>query len=413
MAEQAPRKTPKSLIQIALQDAGIAIVIATIASLLVSSIIALLVVYFSYDARMSEKQRILQFEMTKNLPKNWVPDDIKQAILRLNNQYPRDKYYLISDMPGTQTSLEVLTPNLKKTVEEVQNHKKPYFEKGYESQTIYGGIPLFLDTHCLQCHPKMKKGDYAGALVFESYQDDVLLNWPMVIGFAVLLYLVFVFVAVLVLIQVVQKRMVLPLRSISTRLASLRIEDEEASWQRSSHQILEIDEIDTQLFENIQDLKSVHEKLDMLSVTEHESGFFHESHFKETLIYEVFRAKRYGHGFSILLVRLNHVSAQDGVDSSAAEPVAYFAKVLKHEIRDADMPFRMGKKLFAVLSPNTGGSQVRTLVQRVKEKYESDTETYCYDIDLGYASFLEDSDNGKELIKMALERMNSARKSET
>lgn len=383
---------------------------------LITGIAAYIISSNTFENHIQQEKTFIEKEIRKKLVVGWVPKDLENILLKLNSQRTHQKYYFIPDSSFGNSQKELLNLQLQNTLNQIEQDDKAVFEKHFSESQVTGGFPIHLENHCMKCHPDRIKGEYAGTVLFSSQMEQVLLNWKNVTFFFLFFFVTFITVGSIVIVRILRNELIHPLTDISDRISHLRLEDTDVQWNREPKHLLEIDQIDEYLYRNISMLKNVHEKLDALFVTEHESGFFHENRFKEALQYETYRADRYEHPFSVLIIKLIKIIKLDDTRSdSTAEKIHIFAKLIRDDIRDSDMPFRIGKQLFVIITPETDENQISKITQDYREKFrpshsEELNAGYLFEVSAGFATYGYDARNGKELLKIALQRMNDKTK---
>lgn len=365
----------------------------------------------AFKKHIQQQHDLLEKGIKQKLVTGWVPKDLEKILLNLNTSQANNQYFFIPDNSLGISQIELMTPELQTTLHTIEEQKQDVINKNFTESKIIGGFPIFLEPHCIQCHPGRKIGEYAGTVLFSSKMEEILLTWSNVTFFFVFFLATFIGVGSIIMIRILNTEMIKPLTNISDRIFHLRIEDVNVQWQREPKHILEVDRIDEYLYHNISMLKNIHEKLDALFVTEHESGFFHENRFKEAVQYEIYRSERYEHPFSILIIKLLSIAKLDeNRHETITEKIHLFAKLIRKDIRDADMPFRVGKQLFIIITPETDEKQVPEMAKSFSEKFRpSRTQEldvgYQFEIQVGYATFGYDAKNSKDLSKVALQRL--------
>ncbi|MDR9500128.1 MAG: diguanylate cyclase [Hydrogenovibrio sp.] len=392
------------------------IVFMVLISLPLAAVVTMISGYFLskdvFDDHISKQKRIVQEDIQNRLMAGWIPKDLEAILLDLNKHQSISHYYFMPENDFAKSHSDLLSQSLKNTLKSIQHSGTAVYELQISKHNVTGGFPIHLEPHCIQCHPGKNVGDYAGAVLFESHLEPLLLNWTNVLTFLGVFMLTFIGVGSYIMIRILRNDVVTPLCQLSDRIFHLRLQDTDVQWQRDPKQILEIDRIDEYLHHNIKELKNVHDKLEALFVTEHESGFFHETRFKETMQYEMFRAKRYQRRFSILIIKLLKIVPLDHTQkASTAERIHLFSQLIRHEIRDSDIPFRVGKQLFIVITPETDETCIPSMAKSFEEKFrpseEEAAETgYRFEVSVGYATYEYDAKTAKELSKVALMRMN-------
>ncbi|MDX1796539.1 MAG: GGDEF domain-containing protein [Hydrogenovibrio sp.] len=383
-------------------------------TLILNTLFCGLLFYFltlsSVQDQLDEKRHLLQTEIRQKLKAGWVPQDLDKILHKLNVAYPKDKFFFIPDVKFDTEHRQLLSSDLQKTLIHIEKSGKAAYEISTASSQLNGGIPIYFEQHCLRCHPgKVHVGQYAGTVLISAKAKDVLFNWHNILFFLVTFIITFIALNSYILYKSLKEKLVSPLNHVAENLSHLRVMEDDMFWNRKHHDILEIDQIDELLSKNINMLKNVHEKLDMLFVTEHETGFFHPDRFKEAIKFEIYRSERFDRAFSLVAIKLHKIVTLNPKQAhqDLAEKLNVFAKLINHQIRDSDMPFRINEKLFVILAPETNLEEVQILNERINQIFNRNPEKsdFQFIVRTGFAAYQEEAHNAKELLNLALSRV--------
>jgi diguanylate cyclase (GGDEF)-like protein/putative nucleotidyltransferase with HDIG domain len=113
---------------------------------------------------------------------------------------------------------------------------------------------------------------------------------------------------------------------------------------------------------------SLYEKSQLRAVTDPLTGLYNHGHFQETLEHEVRRCERYGAGFSLLMMDLDHFKrVNDHFGHPRGDHVlGQVAQILADTTREADYAARYGGEEFAILLPETTPDDARLLAERIR-----------------------------------------------
>ncbi len=109
-------------------------------------------------------------------------------------------------------------------------------------------------------------------------------------------------------------------------------------------------------------------RAEKLSVTDRLTGLFNRLKLDEALIYELERAKRYGHPLSIILFDIDHFKqVNDTFGHKVGDDVlASIAKVAAKKVRAIDIVGRWGGEEFMVICPETDLPSARAVAERIR-----------------------------------------------
>jgi diguanylate cyclase (GGDEF)-like protein len=116
------------------------------------------------------------------------------------------------------------------------------------------------------------------------------------------------------------------------------------------------------------------EKLQRLAVTDGLTKLYNSRSFYSQLETEVDRFNRYKHPLALLLLDLDHFKDyNDNYGHLEGDKVLVrFSQIIKSCLRANDSAYRYGGEEFTVLLPETGGTEARTVAQRIRAALESE-----------------------------------------
>jgi len=115
------------------------------------------------------------------------------------------------------------------------------------------------------------------------------------------------------------------------------------------------------------ELLSTNERLKQLALRDVETGLFNHSYLKEILEPEFYRAKRYGHPISIMMMDIDYFKSINDVYGHDFGDLVLkqFANKLKRMVRRYDVMIRYGGEEFLVLSSGTDRHKALVQAQRI------------------------------------------------
>jgi diguanylate cyclase (GGDEF)-like protein/PAS domain S-box-containing protein len=122
----------------------------------------------------------------------------------------------------------------------------------------------------------------------------------------------------------------------------------------------------------VQNISERKEREDLLAyLVDHDylTGLFNRRRFEQELAKEAQRTARYGFSSAVILTDLDHFKdVNDALGHEAGDELLQsVAETLKHRIRLTDVLARVGGDEFAVLLPQTGAEQARTVAENIVE----------------------------------------------
>ena len=164
----------------------------------------------------------------------------------------------------------------------------------------------------------------------------------------------------------------------------------------------------TSIRQDITDKKRIEE----LSVKDHLTQIYNRMKLDECLQLEISRADRYSRPLSIILIDIDHFKkVNDSFGHQIGDQVlVQVAKLLKKNVRDADIPGRWGGEEFLVICPETELIGVQALAEKLRQAVQDFIfpEVGSKTISLGVAARAND-ESDFELVRRADEAMYKAK----
>lgn len=147
-----------------------------------------------------------------------------------------------------------------------------------------------------------------------------------------------------------------------------------------------------------------------LSITDSLTGLFNRRYFEERFLEEIHRSQRHNLKFSLAIMDIDDFKQFNDTEGHLAgdDILRYIANISKDCLRVSDVIARFGGEEFAVIMPQTGKEEAFLVAERIRnsikdqipniwKKYPNKYIT----ITIGVATFPEDGNNRKELIRNA------------
>lgn len=167
--------------------------------------------------------------------------------------------------------------------------------------------------------------------------------------------------------------------------------------------------------------KEVEEKtieLSHLVVTDEKTRLYNFRHFKDQLLTEIARAKRFDESLSLIMLDIDNFKHYNDTNGHLLgdEVLIKVARLMKQECRETDIPARFGGEEFAALLPKTDSEEAAYVAERIRriieeavfvnqEKQPRGNLT----VSLGVATFPEDASDAEALINCADEALYEAK----
>lgn len=164
---------------------------------------------------------------------------------------------------------------------------------------------------------------------------------------------------------------------------------------------------------------AVSEKMNSMIIREGLTGLFNKAYIRKRLEEEFYRAKRYDHELSLLMIDLdNFKGLNDRYGHTAGDHLLrYFSQLITETIRPSDIAARYGGEEFLVVLPETDKEEAGILAERLRLRIslypfrvDSRKEDILFTISIGVTSYPEFGQSSDELVALADEALYRAKK---
>ncbi|MDD5496329.1 MAG: diguanylate cyclase [Candidatus Omnitrophica bacterium] len=165
------------------------------------------------------------------------------------------------------------------------------------------------------------------------------------------------------------------------------------------------------------ELTASNKKLNQLTLRDPQTGLYNHSYLEKILDAEFYRAKRYNHALSIIMIDVDYFKSINEVYGYKFGDM--ILKQLAHEVRKIvrkyDVVIRYGGEEFMVISPDTDRNQAAILAQRILDSvsihsFGNAKTAIKLKMSLAAVSYPEDrANNAMELIKSAENMLDKAK----
>ena len=164
---------------------------------------------------------------------------------------------------------------------------------------------------------------------------------------------------------------------------------------------------------------AISEKMNTLIIREGLTGLFNRVYIRQRLEEEIYRAKRYRHELSLMMIDVdNFKQLNDRFGHSAGDHLLHhFGQLISETIRPSDIPARYGGEEFLVILPETDGEEAEALAERLRQRIslhpfrvDSRKENMSFTISIGVSSRCEFCETPDQLISHADQALYLAKK---
>ncbi len=148
-----------------------------------------------------------------------------------------------------------------------------------------------------------------------------------------------------------------------------------------------------------------------LSTRDYLTNLFNAREFYRILDAELERAERYDETFSLLLIDADHFKQVNDCfgHQSGDKVLRELAKSIRLQVRNVDVPARVGGEEFAVVLPNTSGEAALSIAERVRKGIEAreislgneEKSLLKVTVSIGLATFPRSAKDARELFRQA------------
>ncbi|MGC8775441.1 MAG: GGDEF domain-containing protein [Chlorobaculum sp.] len=225
------------------------------------------------------------------------------------------------------------------------------------------------------------------------------------------------------------RRSIIPLHKLSERLALLNCNLSESlhDTAEAAETLLngqdpsaEMRSVSESVASMCHDIEEKNRKLDELHIRDEKTNLYNYRHFKEHLIIDVERARRFNGDISLAMIDIDNFKYyNDRYGHVAGDRVlARIAEIIREECRMTDIPSRFGGDEFAVLFPKTDRATALDISERLRNiiyaepfEYEGNQPGGHLTVSIGVASWLDDATDGTSLIVNADKALYKAKSS--
>jgi diguanylate cyclase (GGDEF)-like protein len=212
---------------------------------------------------------------------------------------------------------------------------------------------------------------------------------------------------------------IIPLHQLSQRLTQLNCNLPESlhdTAEAAEHLLTEpepsdeIRSVTESVASMCHDIEEKNRKLDELYIRDEKTGLYNYRHFKEHLIIDVERARRFNGDIALAMIDIDHFKLyNDRFGHVVGDKVlARIAEIITQECRATDIPARFGGDEFAVLFPKTDRGTALEIAERLRNiiraepfEHEHHLPDGQLTVSIGVASWPDDATDCYSLINNA------------
>ncbi|WP_035384642.1 GGDEF and EAL domain-containing protein [Ferriphaselus sp. R-1] len=301
--------------------------------------------------------------------KGWNKDEIKEVIKHLNTSMPRLGIQVyrgaavarqFGDMKG-ENSLISADPLLAQALIDGQDRMV------FGDHTLRYIYPVHATDECLGCHTQSHVGAVHGVIDITYPIRDIKVSLTYLINSIVgytLLVMGLVFIVLYIKLRYLVAQPIAELVDVIQRITH---EMDLSHRVNGGHRIVELQRLADYFNHLLATVQEYNERMEELAVRDPLTGLYNRRKFDEFLDYEVTRASRHEHRFSIIMADLDDFKF---VNDTYGHPIGDLALkqmslLLESCLRKGDMMARIGGDEFAIILPETTPEQAFAVGQKL------------------------------------------------
>ncbi len=320
-----------------------------------------------------QTSRLVFQSLYSAMRKGWNKQEIHEVIARLNHAMPGVKIgvyrgAIVAQQFGAMSgeAEAIARDALLAAALQDGNDRLLFPEGGNNIRYLY---PLRAEAECLACHTQSHIGAVHGVIDVSYPVNEIKVSFSYVIN-SLVGYTLLVIGGVFLLLYF--KLRYLVVRPIGELVAVMQQVTHGMDFNQrvaGGHLIVELRRLSEYFNRLLQAMQDYNARLEELSVRDPLTGLFNRRKFDEFLEYEVTRAQRHHHQFSLIMIDLDDFKF---INDTYGHPVGDIAlksltAMLEGELRKGDMMARLGGDEFAVILPETPAANGLQVAQKLHE----------------------------------------------
>ena len=290
--------------------------------------------------------------------KGWSKQEINDSIQRLNANFPELKIRvyrgeIVTRQFGAMVGEEAAVRNDKDLALALRRGKDAMTFPDDESiRYLY---PVIARQECLACHTQSHLGAVHGVIDITYPIHDLKVSFNVVINTIVAYTLMVIAIVFVILYLKLRYLVAQPIANLVGVMRSVTLDMDMSRRVTGSSWLEEIRHLADYFNHLLQTVQEYNVKLEELSVRDPLTGLYNRRKFHEFLRYEIVRAERHQHGFSVIMIDLDNFKY---VNDTFGHPIGdmvlkELTAMLGEGLRRGDVLARLGGDEFALILPET------------------------------------------------------------
>jgi diguanylate cyclase (GGDEF)-like protein len=290
--------------------------------------------------------------------KGWNKREINDSIERLNSTFPELK---IQVFRGEVVAKQFGTMAGEDAVIRADRILANALQKGEDSmsfpddESIRYLYPVTATEECLGCHTQSRVGAVHGVIDITYPIRDLKVSFSVVINTIVAYTLIVIAIVFVILYLKLRYLVAMPIANLVGVMRSVTVDMDMSRRVAGSSWLVEIKHLAEYFNHLLQTVQEYNAKLEELSVRDPLTGLYNRRKFHEFMTYEIIRAERHQHGFSVIMIDLDNFKyINDTFGHPTGDMVLKeLTAMLGEGLRKGDVLARLGGDEFAIILPET------------------------------------------------------------
>ncbi|HAF43408.1 MAG: hypothetical protein A2100_01980 [Sideroxydans sp. GWF2_59_14] len=290
--------------------------------------------------------------------KGWNKQEINESIERLNSTFPDLK---INVYRGEVVAKQFGVMNGETLVAQSDAELSAALNQGVDSMTFPNEesirylYPVVAQQECLACHTQSHVGAVHGVIDITYPIRDLKVSFSVVINTIVGYTLLVIAIVFIILYLKLRYLVALPIANLVGVMRSVTLDMDMSRRVTGATWLVEIKHLAEYFNHLLQTVQEYNVKLEELSVRDPLTGLYNRRKFHEFLQYEIIRAERHQHGFSVIMIDLDNFKY---INDTFGHPIGdmvlkELTAMLGEGLRKGDVLARLGGDEFAIILPET------------------------------------------------------------
>jgi diguanylate cyclase (GGDEF)-like protein len=353
--------------------------------------------------------RLVFQSLYSSMRKGWNKDEINESIQRLNKEMPDMRIRVwrgavVADQFGKMAGeAEHLATDaaLKAAFADSSDH----LIYADDHSTIRYLYPVRAEQECLSCHTRSRVGALHGVIDITYPVTRLKVSFDDVLGTVIGYTLAVIALIFIILYFKLRKLVALPLAELVGVMQVMTQQMDLSRRVKGDHLITELRRLTEYFNHLLAAMQDYNQRLEDLSAHDPLTGLYNRRKFEEFLAFEVERAHRHNHRFSLIMIDLDDFKF---INDTYGHPIGdlalkTLASRLNEALRKGDVMARLGGDEFAVILPETAAANGMQVAQKLHDLMRSQpvilpVGNFTLSASFSVVNYPEDGDSTSSLL---------------